>query len=105
MAPVPDRVKKIVDLYIKKLRENNIPISQAILFGSFAQGTAGKWSDIDLAIVSEIFEGDRFADRGKLRRIKLSVSNDLEILPFRPQDFTEDDPLVKEILDTGIRIV
>ena len=63
------------------------------------------WSDIDLALVSEIFEGNRIKDRGKIRRITLSVSSDIEILPYRPQDFTTDDPFVKEIIETGIRII
>ncbi len=105
MAKIPARVRKIIDRYIAALRENNIPINQAILFGSYAQEKNSEWSDIDIALVSEIFEGDRFVDRGKIRKINLSVSSDLEILPYRPEDFTSDDPFVKEILDTGVKIV
>ncbi len=105
MAEIPDRVRKIIEEYIQALNENKIPIKKAILFGSYAQGKYTKWSDIDIALVSNIFEGNRFADRAKIRRINLSVSSDLEIIPYRPQDFTSDDPFVREIIETGIEIV
>ncbi len=105
MAEIPDRVRKIIDKYIKTLEENDIPIKQAILFGSYAQGRYNKWSDIDIALVSNIFEGNRFIDRDKIRKINLSVSSDLEILPYRPQDFTPDDPFVREIIETGVTLV
>ena len=38
-------------------------------------------------------------------RITLSVSTDLSPLPYRPEDFTPDDPLVHEILKTGVKVV
>jgi hypothetical protein len=68
---------------------------------------AGKydWSDIDLALVSDAFEGERFRDRNKIRRIKLEISCDFEPLPYRPEDFTTDDPFVQKIIETGMRIV
>ena len=79
-------------------------IEQAILFGSYAQGTYTSWSDIDLALVSSDFEGDRFKDRDKIRRIKLKISSDLEPIPYSPNAFTADDPFVKQILTTGINV-
>ncbi len=105
MAKIPIRVKKIRDRYIAALRENKVPINQAILFGSYAHGNYREWSDIDIALVSDIFEGKRFDDRGKIRKINLSVSSDLEILPYRPEDFTSDVPFVKKIMETGVKIV
>lgn len=104
MAEIPDRVRRIIERYIAALQQNNVPISQAVLFGSYAQGNYQEWSDIDIALVSNIFEGKRFDDRGKIRKINLSISSDLEILPYRPEDFTPDDPFVREIIKTGVRI-
>jgi len=75
------------------------------LFGSYAEGRANEWSDIDIALVSDSFDGDRFDDRSKIRRITLSVSSDLSPLPFRPEDFTPENPFVKEIIEKGVRIV
>lgn len=51
------------------------------------------------------FEGERFKDRNKIRRIKLHVSGDLEPIPYSLADFNKKDPFVKQILDNGIRIV
>ena len=70
-----------------------------------AKGNYDDWSDIDLALVSEIFEGIRIKDRSMIRPITLKVSSDIEVLPYRPQDFNTDDPFVKEIIDSGIRII
>jgi len=105
MAKIPNKVKNTIEKFIDALKENNIRIEQAILFGSYARGTNTKWSDIDLAIVSDIFVGNRFDDRKRIRPIYLSISSDLEVLPYRPEDFTADDPFVKEILETGIPVI
>jgi predicted nucleotidyltransferase len=105
MAQIPDTVKNVIEKYLTALKEHNIPIRQVFLFGSYAKGNSNEWSDIDLALVSEIFEGVRIQDRKKIRPITLSISSEIEVLPYRPSDFTPDDPFVKEILDTGVRIV
>ena len=55
--------------------------------------------------MSEVFEGIRIRDRSKIRAITLSMSSELEVLPYRPGDFTPEDPFVKEILETGVRMV
>jgi uncharacterized protein len=81
------------------------PLKTAYLFGSYATGKAGKYSDIDLAIVSDKFEGDRFDDRNKLNKYILKTSIDIEVHPFTPKEFTNDDPFVKEIIETGIKVI
>ncbi len=105
MAKIPIKIENLIKEYLSLLQTHNIPINQAILFGSYAKGNYSKWSDIDLALVSEIFEGNRIKDRGKIRRITLSFSSNIEVLPFRPQDFNTNDPFVKEIIETGIKII
>ena len=47
-----------------------------------------------MALVSEIFEGIRIKDRNKIRLITLKISSDIEVLPYRPQDFNTDDPKI-----------
>jgi predicted nucleotidyltransferase len=102
---IPHHVRDTIDRLIHALNDHNIPVQRAILFGSYARGNYSEWSDIDLAIVSEVFIGSRFDDKNKIRYIYLSISSDLEILPYRPEDFTDDDPFVKEILETGIPVL
>lgn len=81
------------------------PIKEVYLFGSYAIGNPRENSDIDIAIISDNFEGRRFWDREKLGKYIIKSSYDLEVHPYRSEDFTEDDPFVKEIIRTGQKIV
>jgi predicted nucleotidyltransferase len=105
MAEAKPFIIELVNKLIIEAKKININILKVFLFGSQTNGTAHNWSDIDLAVVSKDFVGDYFDDSQKIRRAKLNTSYDLEIHPFRPEDFTEDNPFVLEILKTGIRIV
>ena len=104
MVEIPHKTKMIIDEFLMELSKNNIKIEQAVLFGSYAQGTFNSWSDIDLAIVSKAFHGERFSDRSIIRRIKLKVSSELEAIPYNPADVTIDNPFVKKILETGVKV-
>lgn len=105
MVQLPIKVKNAIDKYLQALSQHNIPIREAILFGSHAKGNSQEWSDIDIALVSEEFGGDWINDKDKIRKITLSVSSEIEVMPFSPADFDSNNPLVKEILKTGIRLV
>jgi len=105
MVQLPAKIKKTIEKYLQVLNRNNIPIKEAILFGSYATGNYHKWSDIDIALVSDIFIGDRIDDKDKIRSITLSVSSEIEVIPFSPHDFNLHNPFAKEILKTGIRLV
>ena len=105
MAKVPNHIVKQIKDYIKILNKNGFTIQQAILFGSFVSGEYNEFSDIDLALVSDKFEGIRFNDRNLIRKYKFTVNADIEPMPFTQADFTKDDPFVKEILETGLRII
>jgi len=105
MAKRQPSIRAIIKRYLKALEEDNIHVNQAILFGSRARREGDQWSDIDIAIVSETFEGDRFNDRARIRKTTLSVSSDLSPIPFRPEDFSPNDPFVREILSTGRRVM
>ncbi len=105
MLSVPKKIMDTIDSYIAALKQNNIPLKHAILFGSYAKGNPGEWSDIDIALVSDIFEGNRIVDKDKIRRITLSISTDIEVIPFSTDDFHPENPLAKEILETGIKLI
>jgi predicted nucleotidyltransferase len=105
MVAIPNKVKLVINQFLNELANNNIAVEQAVLFGSYAQGTSNEWSDIDLAVVSKVFVGERFADRKKIRRIKLNVSSDLDPVPYRPEDFNDNNPFVKRIIETGIKVL
>ena len=104
MARKADKVIRLIKEYIGELERNRIPIEKAILFGSHAKGHAKAESDIDVALVSEVFSGDRFEDRQKIVPLRRKIDNRIEPLPFKPEDFENGGILVEEIKKTGILV-
>lgn len=105
MDKIPDSIKPIIEKYISTLRTSGVRLDGAFLFGSYSKGTADKWSDIDIALISKDFTGNRIKDRDKIRKYTLSVSSMIEVIPFAEEDFNEENPFAKEIMKTGIRII
>jgi uncharacterized protein len=105
MVQLPDKVSNAIERYMDALNKNNVPIKEAILFGSYAKGDYNKWSDIDIALVSDLFGGNWIDDKDKIRMITLSISSEIEVVPFSPDDFNLQNPFAKEILKTGIKLV
>ncbi len=60
MAQEP--VETVIQEYVELLKQRNVRVAQAILFGSDALGTADEDSDIDVAIISPDLGRDRFSE-------------------------------------------
>lgn len=105
MATSKDAVIEIIKKYLLELKQHGIPVDQAILFGSFVKGTAREESDIDIALISDVFTGNRFDDRRRIVPFRRTIDSRLEPIPFSPAGFTSGGALVDEITRTGIRIV
>ena len=104
MVEIPDIVKTKINNFIALLEKNNFHIQKAILFGSYARGNSDKWSDIDLAIVSDDFIGDRFKDKMSMVDFIYKSGWDISPLPFRKEDFDESMFVRDEIIRNGIVI-
>ena len=104
MAKNIDLVRKLVSQYISQLKNCGISVERAILYGSFAKGYATEFSDIDFAVISKNFSGERFNDRRKIIPLRRSIDERLEPMPFLPEDFHEGNPLAAEIMAHGIEI-
>lgn len=104
MAATADSVIEIVKKYIDELQRHNIHVREAILFGSYAKGNVKEESDIDIAVISDAFTGDRFADRRKIVPFRRKIDSRIEPMPFRPESFSDGGNLVDEIKRTGIKI-
>jgi uncharacterized protein len=98
-------VLNIINRYYQIISSMNIKIDKLYLFGSYARGTADDDSDIDIAVVSNDFKGDRFIDRRILVPLRRNIDRRIEPIPFRPEDFQEYNPLVDEIVKYGMRII
>jgi len=91
--------------YVAALRDAGVRPDRVYLYGSYANGEADRDSDIDVAVVSSDLSGRRHEDRLRLMQLRWDVDLRIEPHPFRPEQFTTDDPLVAEILETGVEIV
>ncbi|MEW6714197.1 MAG: nucleotidyltransferase domain-containing protein [Nitrospirota bacterium] len=103
-AIIGDSVVNIIKKYIQELKKNGILIQEAIIFGSYAKGNPQEESDIDVALVSPSFTGDRFEDRRKIVPLRRKIDGRIEPIPFKPDDFVSGGNLVDEIKRTGKRI-
>ncbi len=97
--------ERITKEYAKKLKKENYPFSAVYLFGSYAKGEAHKWSDIDVAVVSDKLKRNRDKNRFLLWHIRREVDSMIEPHGFTVKDFQDEcDPMVYEIKKTGIKI-
>jgi predicted nucleotidyltransferase len=104
MVEIPDLVSKKIYNFINLLENNDINIQKAYLFGSWANGKADEWSDIDLALISDKFKGDRYLDLLSLTDYILKAGQDISPLPFSSEDFDNSLFARDEILKKGISI-
>lgn len=107
MAETKDRktIYRIINRYIDALKQRDIHVTESYLFGSYAKDNPSEWSDIDIAILTEEFIGDRFDFSFLLMKIAREIDADIEPHPFLVDEFNEDNPTAVEILRTGEKVV
>ncbi|MCJ7482788.1 MAG: nucleotidyltransferase domain-containing protein [Thermodesulfovibrionales bacterium] len=105
MASSTDSVLNLLEKYLNRLKENNIPVQKALLFGSYAIGKQREDSDIDVAVISTAFKGDRYSDRRMIVHFRRGLDSRIEPMPFTPKDFAEGGILIDEIKKTGQAIL
>ena len=80
-------------------------VTAIYLFGSYVRGGFSDNSDIDIAVIGDKFSGDMYEDTLMLMRKRRTIDNRIEPHPFTVKDFDLSNPYVKEIVDTGIRLM
>jgi len=70
-------VRQIATSYANEVKKVLSPVS-VILFGSHVNGVPHEWSDIDIAVVMDGFEGDWLKTASLLFRLRRGVSVDIE---------------------------
>lgn len=107
MASTRIAVVDLIKSYITRLNQNNIYVQKVILFGSYIKGTPREDSDIDIAVVSAAFEGDRYSDRRRIVPYRRGIDSRIDPIPFTPEEFAAGGTLIDEIKSTGkeIRLV
>ena len=100
------KAEKIVKKYAAELKAKKYPFSAVYLFGSYAKGKANRWSDIDVAIISDKLKKNWNKNEDILWRYTIGVDSRIEPIGFTVKDFQDDsNPIVYEIKKTGIKIV
>jgi len=94
-------VRKLVKEYLTYLKDKGYTIQRAYLFGSYAKGNFHQDSDIDIALVIKNLKNS-FLMQGDLMFIGSKFDTRIEPHPFNEKDFTNDNPVVAQILKTGI---
>lgn len=103
---VPKKLKQAIDMYIKGLKEDKLPIEKVILYGSYAKGTQHKWSDVDVCVVSPKFKNafDALEYLWSMRKV-FNMKYTVEPIGFSPNDFKDKySSLINEIKEHGIEI-
>ncbi|HEC99337.1 MAG TPA: nucleotidyltransferase domain-containing protein [Proteobacteria bacterium] len=91
-----------ISKFIDRLNKEAFRIDAIYLYGSYAKGEPHKWSDIDIAIVSQDVPEDNFDETVRLSVIASQIDSRIELVLFRPDDFIDENPLVWEIKKSGI---
>lgn len=96
--------QKIRD-YVHTLEQSKIPVWRLYLYGSYAKGTYHADSDIDLAVFWDREDIDGFDEDVLLRKLCWDIDLRIEPHSFARTDFDETDPYIREIIETGERIL
>ena len=75
--------KEIIEILKRLKRELN---AEVYLFGSFAKQTHALESDVDIVVVSNIFENLDHIERVKIVRMKLPKNIGFDIIPLTPKE-------------------
>lgn len=103
MAVDAETLEKTLQSYIVDVKKT-MQIDRAFLFGSYSKGSPNEWSDVDVCIFSDYFEGRDSIDIGmELLDAAYKYLPELVIEPhtFPTRELENDNPFVKEVLRTG----
>jgi predicted nucleotidyltransferase len=100
---IVESVKK----YLSKLTEAGIPVQFGVIFGSYTQGRANKWSDIDLVVVSKKYDSNySHEDVNRLWRAAARTDSRIEPIPCGVEEWEKDDEriIIEVARREGVRI-
>jgi len=95
-------INRSIQNFLSVLLKEGLNVNQAYLYGSYAKGKEHKWSDIDIAVISPDFSDTRLNERIKLMKIASEIDDRIEPVPYLPENFVDEDPLVWQIKKEGL---
>lgn len=105
MDEITQKVEEIAREYVNEVKKH-VSVNKAFLYGSYAKRTYNQGSDLDIAIFSEDFTNKKFVEvtaflLSLARRYKQIC---IEPVGFSNLDIVDDNPFIKEIINTGKEI-
>lgn len=90
--------------YLQVVRKVGIDATTAVLFGSFAQGTATADSDIDLIVIAPEFDQRNEAQVNLLWELRAYADPRIEPIACGSRQWLEDDasPILSIARDSGV---
>jgi len=103
---VDDTVIEAVRQYLAGLPAFGIHARRAVLFGSYVQGKADQWSDIDLVVIAPEFDGSRDISLVKALWRATVADNRIEPVACGEKEWETDDsrPIIEIARREGIVI-
>lgn len=93
---------EVVKKFVEKLTKN-VEVKMVILYGSYASGNPGTYSDIDIAVISDDFGNNRLEEMQLLSRLTLETDVDIEPLAFSYKEYLNHSKadFIHEIVSKG----
>src|SRR4030042_97650 len=93
VAQATSEIRSIVARYVENLKALGVPVERIYLFGSQVRRDAGTESDVDLAIISPLFEKMSLWDRaGFLGKAAWDIHYPIDALGFAPSQVRKAAP-------------
>ena len=98
-------VINLVKQFAADVRSEGVHLRKIFLFGSFAQNKQHRFSDVDVALVADEFQGFVFNDLDLFIKTKIKKSySRIQVQTFSTAYFNKGDSFIDEIKRTGIEI-
>lgn len=92
---VAQDIVDVIQNYLRTVAQKGIPVRYGVLFGSYVKGKEHKWSDIDLLVVSPLYDKKRtYKQASRLWRIAAQTDSRIEPIPVGERQYQEDDSSV-----------
>jgi len=103
---VEARVRQAAELIKNFLKDRNIAVDKIVIFGSYTKGNYTKDSDLDIAVISQDFNGkDVFQKAEMLKGLKWTLVEKFElsfdIVPVSLKQWQESSSLVVDFIKEG----
>lgn len=89
---VDESIVNSVRAYLRVLNDQGFGVNFGVIFGSQVTGKSDQWSDIDLLIISPVFDNQRSRQHlNLLWRLAARTDSRIEPIPCGEQQWKEDD--------------